>query len=70
MSWIATEGKVPDTDRIVRIAGVMTADAIWNAESKSWEMTENGRINCNVTQWQEIEKEKENGSTEQEVSSS
>jgi hypothetical protein len=68
MTWIPTEGKVPDNDRVVRIAGIMTAEATWNHETKSWEMTQDSKINCNVTGWQEIEKEKEHGSTNQEVS--
>lgn len=60
MSWFAVQGKVPDTNRVVQVQGVMTAEATWNADKQTWELTENSKINCEVVQWKEID----NGSTE------
>lgn len=55
MDWFQTVGKLPDNNRIVHVRGTLTAQATWNAEKQTWEVIENGKINCEVTHWKEIE---------------
>ena len=55
MDWIEVQAKLPDVNKPVNVMGVLTTQASWNAEKQSWEIVENGKIHCEVTQWKEIE---------------
>jgi hypothetical protein len=51
--WIQIEGRMPDSNRIVRVRGVMTADAMWEIEKNSWTLADQINMECNVVDWKE-----------------
>lgn len=52
--WIQVEGRIPDNNRVVRIRGILMADATWDKEKNQWSLADTSNMQCNVIDWQEV----------------
>ena len=64
--WIVAVDRLPTDDKPKELLGVMTCQGVWDKEANTWRLIEDGKINCEVRQWKEIE----HGSTEQKEAAS
>ena len=64
--WIVAVDRLPTDDKPKELLGVMTCQGVWDKEANTWRLIEDGKINCEVRQWKEIQ----DGSTEQKEAAS